>query len=62
MKKVQIKKKQMKITHLKKQGNKNTHQLETNSIGRKNLRIQDQVRGRKHYLSQDQIHWLQAPT
>ena len=27
-------------------------------IGRRNLCIQDQHHGRRHYLSQDQIHWL----
>ena len=26
-------------------------------IGRRNLRIQDQYCGRRHHLSQNQIHW-----
>nr|POE52761.1 hypothetical protein CFP56_23174 [Quercus suber] len=30
-------------------------------IGPRNLRIQDQYCGRRYYLSQDQIHWLQEP-
>ena len=31
-------------------------------IDHRNLRIQDQYRGRRHHLSQDQIHWSQEPT
>ena len=31
-------------------------------IDRRNLRMQDQYRGRRHHLSQDQIHWSQEPT
>ena len=41
---------------------KNMTSVMVRFIGRRNLRIQDKYRVRRHHLSQVQIHWFQEPT
>ena len=64
MKKVQIKKRQMKITHFKNaREQQNTHQLKTNfKIWVLQATTWFQGWEALDFLSQDQIHWSQAPT